>query len=703
MFQDIIRIYPIAIFISLLILAPSNPTHAATLPAGFAETLIAQGIARPTTMQFAPDGRLFVAEQGGGLRIIKDGQLLPTPFLTVSVDSTQERGLLGIAFDPNFTQNQYVYIYYTTSTAPIHNRVSRFTANGDVAVPGSEQVIFELDNLSSATNHNGGAIHFGPDGKLYIAAGENANPAYAQSFANVLGKILRINADGSIPQDNPFVAQTSGKNQAIWAYGLRNPFNFAFQPGTGLLYINDVGQNTWEEINEGQAGANYGWPDTEGETTNPAFKSPIYVYGHGSDENTGCSIVGAAFYNPLTPRFPAEYVDDYFFGDLCSAWIKRIDPATKQVTPFATGTTGGLVDVAVSEDGYLYYLARGGGSDTGVVYRVDYTVDESEWISPKGTVNATIGNPVYSWRVTPDATSYDLYVGATNENGDIRYTVFWGTIPGGSCDTTTCAVDLTMINPAAWAGNGSYVAYLKPDNGVWKGPFAFQIAATAPTAPSVGSSTSTDPLKPTFHWTLDANSGRAAFFQLYLAPSDNLLASALPVPTWISRQDICGSWEGTSCSYAVPGSLTNNTLYSLYIQSWGAGGFSTGGNVPGVDGWSFLEFAIGTPPPGLVTDMQVQVSSGIPTFVWTAPNNASSFVIWVGTIANSMANTAYTNTHTAAALGCDGGGTCTLTLPAPLSVGQYYWAVKAFGPGGASTSGALDGWALPTTPTFMVN
>ena len=135
--------------------------------------------------------------------------------------------------------------------------------------------------MSSATNHNGGALSFGPDGKLYAAVGENANGANAQSMANLLGKMLRINKDGSIPDRQPVLhCRPPGNNRAIWALGLRNPFTFAFNPAGGQLFINDVGQNTWEEINDGIAGANYGWPTTEGATTNPQFRSPRYAYNH---------------------------------------------------------------------------------------------------------------------------------------------------------------------------------------------------------------------------------------------------------------------------------------------------------------------------------------------------------------------------------------------------------------------------------------
>jgi glucose/arabinose dehydrogenase len=348
---------------------------AATLPAGFTETLIATGINNPTAMAFAPDGRLFVCEQGGRLRVIKNGALLATPFVTINVNSAGERGLLGVAFDPDFATNRFVYVYFTTSGSPIRNRISRFVANGDVAQTGSETVLFNLDPLT-ATNHNGGAIHFGPDGKLYVAVGENANPALAQSFTSVLGKMLRLNPNGSIPSDNPFLAQTSGKNRAIWAMGLRNPFTFAFQRGTGRMFINDVGQGSWEEINDGIAGSNYGWPSTEGETTNPLYRSPLYAYGHGSGSTTGCAITGGTFFDPGASWWPAEFDGDYFFADYCSGWIRRYDPSSDTAQNFASGISS-PVDLIHRPDG-LYYLARGGG---GAVYRIDYTAIQAPQIT----------------------------------------------------------------------------------------------------------------------------------------------------------------------------------------------------------------------------------------------------------------------------------------------------------------------------------
>jgi glucose/arabinose dehydrogenase len=331
-------------------------------------------------MAFAPDGRLFVAQQAGALRVIKNGALLSQPFLTVSVNSSGERGLLGVAFDPNFATNNFVYVYYTTSASPIHNRLSRFTAsaaNPDVVAAGSEVQLLNLPTLSSATNHNGGAIHFGTDGKLYIAVGDNANSANAPLLTTTLGKLLRINADGSTPSDNPFLSQTSGINQLIWGRGLRNPFNFAVDPVNGRIHLNDVGQDTWEEVNHAIAGANFGWPQTEG--PNPAgvagVRYPVHSY-----QNAGsfCAITGAAFYRPTTSTFPAEYAGRYFFGDYCGGFIRMLSPPDHATsTGFATGISS-LVDIQVSSDGSLWYLARGNG---GEVFRVQFTANTAPSIS----------------------------------------------------------------------------------------------------------------------------------------------------------------------------------------------------------------------------------------------------------------------------------------------------------------------------------
>jgi glucose/arabinose dehydrogenase len=405
--------------------AASVTAGAATLPTGFTESRIVTGLSNPTAMAFAPDGRLFVCLQGGQLRVVKNNVLLSTPFLTVPVSSSGERGLLGVTFDPQFATNNFVYVYYTATTPAIHNRVSRFTANGDVAVAGSETVLMDLNNLSSATNHNGGAMHFGPDGKLYIAVGENANGSNAQSMSNLLGKMLRINKDGTIPSDNPFFTTATGQNRAIWTLGLRNPFTFAFQPGTGRMFINDVGQSAIEEINDGIAGSNYGWPTTEGPTTNPAFRGPVHWYGHGSSGTTGCAITGGSFYNPTTGQFPTDYTGDYFFADFCSGWIRRVDPAAGFTAQgFATGIAS-PVDLRVATDGSLWYLERGSGS----VWRVEYTAEqEPEITSHPQNRTVSVGQSA-SFSVTASGTP-PLTFQWQRDGGDI---------PGATSATYTLA------------------------------------------------------------------------------------------------------------------------------------------------------------------------------------------------------------------------------------------------------------------------
>jgi glucose/arabinose dehydrogenase len=387
---------------------------ATDLPDGFAERQYATGLTDPTTMAFAPDPcpasgtpihRLFVCEKEGAVRVFRNGVLQPTPFLSVAADTRGERGLDGICFDPNFAANGYVYIYYTILQAhlslPTHNRVSRFTANPahpDVALAGSETPIMEMDDLfASSYIHNGGGLHFGPDGKLYISAGENGISSNAQSLDTVLGKILRINPvpenpDGTnppstFPTDNPFYNSTTGKNKAIYILGVRNPFTFNFQPGTGRMFIDDVGAATWEEINEGVSGRNYGWPTCEGpcQPLPPGLTNPIFAYEHNPNFTPhGCAITGGAFYNPPATcsgdppyGFPASYVGKYFFMDFCAGWIYTMDPNTidpaspygfHSIAPFASNIHVFATYLTVGPDRNLYYISR----TDGAVYQIRY-------------------------------------------------------------------------------------------------------------------------------------------------------------------------------------------------------------------------------------------------------------------------------------------------------------------------------------------
>ena len=335
----------------------------------FSETTVVPSGLDPTQMDIAVDGRIFVCSKAGALRVVKNGVLLTKPFLTVNANSTGEQGLLGIALHPKFPDTPYVYVYYTMADER-HNRISRFTANGDTAIGNKETVIFDLDPLATATNHMSGAIHFGNDGKLYIAVGNNASAVNSQNINTTLGKILRINSDGSIPTDNPFLDKTTGNARANWATGMRNTFTFAIDKKTGRLFGCEVGDGA-EEVNELKARHNYGYGKQEGYTI-PAdtaslvgtFKAAVYAW------TTGGVVIGAAFYPSIGNRmFPASYHGKLFFADHNNGGLKIMDiDDPKNVTAFGSGA-GGLTDIKFSPiDGSMYYVTRTGSKLMKVVY-----------------------------------------------------------------------------------------------------------------------------------------------------------------------------------------------------------------------------------------------------------------------------------------------------------------------------------------------
>lgn len=350
-----------------LLLIGGPATAAVSVPTGFVAEEYVSGLNSPTAMAFAPDGRLFICEQGGQVRVVKDGQLLSTLYLSLTVNSSGERGLLGIALHPGFSNNRQMFVYYTATDGGIHNRVALVrggTANPDIADP-SVMPILDLPPLG-ATNHNGGALLF-KRGKLFVAVGDNANGSNSQTLSNPLGKILRINTDGTIPTNNPFYTQTTGKNRAIWALGLRNPFTMAVQPGSERILINDVGQDTWEEINEGRPGANYGWPGSEGPTNQTGIDGPIYAYRQDDPQTPGCAVIGGAFYNPAVVRFPQRFVGKYFFADLCEGWLHVLNPSTGTYNNFGGGFSG-PVGMAVNNRGNLFVLESWAGRVTRIRY-----------------------------------------------------------------------------------------------------------------------------------------------------------------------------------------------------------------------------------------------------------------------------------------------------------------------------------------------
>ena len=331
-----------------------------TLPPGFAETAVAEGL-NPTSMALAPDGRIFLAQKDGRVLLFhtENAELHEEPFLQLDTDDFNERGLNGIALHPDFENQPWVYLYYTLPNEP-RNRISRVLANGDFAVPGSEQVLLDLDLLNGNV-HNAGALVFGTDGNLYIGVGDGAKSNNGQDMGTLLGKTLRLNADGSIPADNPFYDQLAGNLRAIYAYGVRNPFSMAADAAGGKIYFCDVGAEAWEEVNQLLPGANYGWKLYQGPSGSPGLTDPVFAYQH----DAGCAIVGAAFAFAGHPLAPDNFKGKFFFADYCFGWIRVLDPAIGLVTDSLATGIDRPVSLLTGPDGDLYYLARaglGGGS-----------------------------------------------------------------------------------------------------------------------------------------------------------------------------------------------------------------------------------------------------------------------------------------------------------------------------------------------------
>ncbi len=397
---------PKKIFLPFLLILSALLANGAQLPPGFVEEKIAEGL-DPTAMAIAPDGRVFIAEKNGRIRIVEDGQLLSGAFLQIEVDNYNERGLSGIVLSPSFEQDHFVYLFYTVP-GDNYNRISRFTANGNAALPGSEQVLLELEPLAG-TIHNGGSLHFGPDGMLYVTVGDGANAENGQNLNTTLGKVLRLRPDGSIPEDNPFYGQLAGNRRAIWAYGFRNPFSAAMQPGTGRLFLNDVGSFRFEEVNEVLPGRNYGWAGIEGligeQPAPDNYKDPLHAYDHG----VGCSVIGAAFYNPASLQFPPRYHGKYFFGDYCQGFIKVLDPESGEILETFATNIGRPVALHTAPDGTMYYLERrgmGGGSETdntstsnGVLWRISFTGSGAPFIAEQPNSQLAPAGEIVSFRV----------------------------------------------------------------------------------------------------------------------------------------------------------------------------------------------------------------------------------------------------------------------------------------------------------------
>jgi glucose/arabinose dehydrogenase len=356
--------------------SPMGPPEG-TIPVGLDQ--VASGLSVPLYLTApAGDARLFIAEKGGAIRIVKDGALLPAPFLNLAdrVSTGDEQGLLGLAFDPAYATTGRFVVHYTDGSG--NTVVSMFQVSAgdpDLADPASESVILSVEQPFA--NHNGGQILFGPDGMLYIGLGDGGSEGdpggRGQSVADLLGDILRVDvaggADYTVPPDNPFVGQADARPE-IWSYGLRNPWRFSFDPATGDLYIADVGQNAWEEVDVVTAaggagrGTNFGWNVTEGThcyataACDPsAFTLPVLEYSH----REGCSITGGFVYRGAA--IPALQ-GHYFYADYCRGWVRSFrleDGQAVEPQQWAALAPGGSI-TSFGQDaaGELYILTAAG-------------------------------------------------------------------------------------------------------------------------------------------------------------------------------------------------------------------------------------------------------------------------------------------------------------------------------------------------------
>jgi glucose/arabinose dehydrogenase len=372
--------------------AAPSPTTASSLPLPSGGPLdlsrltvkleeVVDGLAAPLAVVSPRDGsgRLFVAEQGGTIRIVEDGRLLPEPFLDVSqeISAGGERGLLGLAFHPNFPDDQRFFVNYTDTNGDTH--IAAFVVdpeNPDVADPGSEQQLVFVDQPYA--NHNGGGLAFGPDGYLYAGLGDGGGGGdphgNGQKLSTMLGKILRIDVDDergnapyAIPPDNPF-AGIAGDEPAVFHYGLRNPWRFSFDRATGDLWIGDVGQSHWEEIDvarAGTSGLDFGWNRMEGthcfrpesNCDETGLTMPLAEYSH----QHGCTVIGGYVYRGTAQPILAGA---YLFTDYCSGTIWALDAAGDGLRDAVeVGQTGAtLSSFGEDEDGELYATALSPGA-----------------------------------------------------------------------------------------------------------------------------------------------------------------------------------------------------------------------------------------------------------------------------------------------------------------------------------------------------
>lgn len=451
--------------------ASGNTTTSAVVNVNVANTnyfqneILATGFDLPTTFEFLPDGRMLVAELQGRIKVLPPPYTTPSPTLFLQITNIGQagvqQGIYDLVLDPAFTTNHYYYVFYTLGT-PNHDRVSRFTANAnlDGTVAGSEFVLYE-DPQAANAEHHGGALNFANDGKLLFTTGEHFDPSAAPLLTSPRGKVHRINTDGTAPTDNPFYDGAGPNVDTIWARGLRNPYRAYYDKPTGRFFIGDVGGNdpstSKEEVDLGAAGANYGWPATEGTCSAPCT-SPLLWYPHSGRD---AAVTGGFVYHGTA--FPPAYRGAYFYADYAQNWIRGLtldangalagtfnfEPADGSVD----GPYGDIVYLDEGPDGALYYVDLGYSDTSGQfgvskIRRIKYVQNNQ---APIVNISATpTSGP------TPLEVAFSSAGSSDPEGQPLTYSWTFG-------DGTTS----TAANPAhTYAAAGAYQVRLTVSDGV---------------------------------------------------------------------------------------------------------------------------------------------------------------------------------------------------------------------------------------------
>jgi glucose/arabinose dehydrogenase len=563
--------------------ANTTATVNPSLASGFVQTKLAGGLSRPVAFAFAPGGDIYIGEQAGTIVLYRNGAVLPTPVITLNAFFHGETGLLGMALDPNFATNGYLYVSYTlaatTSTGTVgYAQLSRLTVANGVASPSSEKVLYRgnqtqnQDGTSGSYDHAGNDVQVGPDGKLWWSVGDNVPViSNAQDLNNIYGKILRFNLDGSVPADNPFV-NVRGAVPYIYAYGIRNPWRFTFLPN-GHVMTGDTGSSYWEDLNTIQPGENFGWPFKEGDCGSCGYANPAYAYGHYP---TDAAISAVAAYSGST--FPQAFDHVVFFGDYLRHTIDAVtfDPTYQTETSDTVfdSSAGTIADLQEGPDGNLYFVGVFDGSLSRISAPGPFPPTASASATPSGG---------------PAPLTVQLSSAGSSDPFGLPLTYSWNFGDGSAASSAA--------NPShTYSTNGTYTATVTVSDGAHSSTASTQVvvgqspptaAINAPSTYNAGdtvsfSGSATDPVDGTlqpyaYSWKVDyyANgvvrpSYYAEVADPFYGPLSGVTSGSFTIPTDPSQ--VPGSFYRITLSVTDSAGLQSVVTHDIHpnLTSWSA-------------------------------------------------------------------------------------------------------------------------------------